>query len=441
MTSPEPNERLAALFIESGWTMRQLCQEVNRLGTERGTTTQYQRPSVSQWLKGHMPKASVRPLIIEALSRRLRRPITEADAGFPSTPPSSTSPGTIDGLINLGSVDAVPGRRGVIGAALFSVALTVPGWPDVVGRMEAASAASHRRIGMPDVTMVSDMTDRLGALYDDFGGRHARPMAAAFLINTVAPYLRADGPENVRKSMMSAASFLSYLTGWMAVDESLHGLAQRYYVKGLELAGASGDHLAYCHVLRGMSVQAADLGHGPTAVRLAEAASAASPTTGPRMRAFMGGQMAHSYAVAGDRTAALHSLRETERSLDVAESGTGSFGGFNYATLAYSTSQVRYAAGDVKGSVESLHAHFRLRDSTDTHVSRMRFSAMLAERQLQLGHLDAACATWSGVLDEHPTIHSGRVDRAIFGIRALLRPHLANAGAREIYERSRLALA
>ncbi|WP_279571479.1 hypothetical protein [Streptomyces sp. 8K308] len=42
--------------------------------------------------------------------------------------------------------------------------------------------------------------------------------------------------------MLSAASFLCCLTGWMAVDEGLQGLAQRYYAKGLELAGASDDH-------------------------------------------------------------------------------------------------------------------------------------------------------------------------------------------------------
>jgi hypothetical protein len=29
----------------------------------------------------------------------------------------------------------------------------------------------------------------------------------------------------------------------MAVDEGLHGLAQRYYLKALELAGAADDHL------------------------------------------------------------------------------------------------------------------------------------------------------------------------------------------------------
>lgn len=68
-------------------------------------------------------------------------------------------------------------------------------------------------------------------------------MAAAFLVNTVAPYLSASAPEKVRKNMLSAASDLVYLTGWMAMYEREHGLGQRYYMKALKLAGAAEDHV------------------------------------------------------------------------------------------------------------------------------------------------------------------------------------------------------
>jgi tetratricopeptide (TPR) repeat protein len=322
-------------------------------------------------------------------------------------------------------------------AGLYSVALSIPGWPDVVDRMEAVRSGVARRIGMLDVAAVSDMTARLSELDDLYGGRYARPMSAAFIANTVAPYLRADGPEEVRRAMLSAASFLCYVTGWMAVDEGLHGLAQRYYLKGLELAGASHDHMTYCHILRGMSVQAADLGHGAPAVRLADAAAMASPTAEPRMRAFLAGQQAHAYAVAGDRINALHSARETEKALEIAESRIPAYGGYSPATLAYTVAQVRYNLGDVTGSISSFQLHFRLRDSTDSHRSGVRFNAMLAERQLEVGHLENACATWNRVLDTFPTVHSGRVDERVAKIKTLLRPYLGNGQARKVYERAR----
>ncbi|MFJ9429987.1 tetratricopeptide repeat protein [Streptomyces sp. NPDC101490] len=437
MTTRQPNTALERLFRESGWTMRQLAQAVNRVGTEHGTPLRYQQPSVHQWLSGHLPKESVRPLVLEAFARKLLRPVTYTEAGFPAPPgESNRRPATVEGLIDLGSQDMDPSRRSVLGAGLFSVALTVPGWQDVVGRMEAIKKNPRLRIGQPEVQAVKAMTERLSDLDDDFGGRYARPMAAAFLVNTVTPYLKADTSSETQKSMLSAAAFLCYLTGWMAVDEGAHGRAQQYYVKALELAGAGGDHTTYCHVLRGMSVQAANLGHGVPAARLATAAAEAAPESTPRMRAFMAGQQAHAHALAGEKANALTSLREAERAVNQAESQLGTFGGFSSATLAYSTAEVRHALGDVKGSVESLHDHFRLRDSSDMQRSKLIFSSLLAERQLEIGHLEAACATWGAVLDEYPAIHSGRIDGQIGAIPSLLSPYQGNSLARRTSERA-----
>ncbi|MEV3892036.1 tetratricopeptide repeat protein [Streptomyces anulatus] len=435
--TPQPNSGLERLYHESRWTLRQFAQEINRLGTERGTPLKYREPSVHQWLKGHLPKDAVRPLILEALSRRLLRPVTQTEAGFPAPPDQPNDrPATVEGLVDLGRQDMDPSRRSVLGAGLFSAALTVPGWQDVVGRMEALQKNPRLRIGKSEVEAVRAMTDRLSDLDGDFGGRYARPMAAAFLVNTVAPYLKADASSETQKSMLSAAALLCYLTGWMAVDEGAHGRAQQYYVKALELAGAGGDHNTYCHVLRGMSVQAANLGHGAPAARLANAAAESAPESTPRMRAFMAGQQAHAYALAGERVNALTTLREAERAVNQAESQLGTFGGFSSSTLAYATAEVRHALGDIKGSVESLHDHFRLRDSTDSKRSEIKFSALLAERQLEIGHLEAACSTWSSVLDGYPAIHSGRIDGQVKKIPSLLSPYQGNPLARQTTERA-----
>ncbi|MEU1630047.1 tetratricopeptide repeat protein [Streptomyces sp. NPDC020096] len=437
MSTPEPNKDLERLYLETGWTLRQAAQEVNRIGTERGTPLRYREPSVHQWLNGHMPKADVQPLILEALSRRLHRPITHSEAGFP--PPSgqpNTRPSTVEGLVDLGRQDMDPSRRSVLGAGLFSVALTVPGWPDVVGRMEAVQAGQAQRIGMPEVQMVMAMTERVSELDDQFGGRHARPMAAAFLVNTVSPYLRADAPETVRKAMLSAASDLCYLTGYMAVDEGVHGLAQRYYLKALELAGASEDHLTYCTTLRGMSVQAVDLGHGREAMRLADAAAAASPQAGPRMRAFLAGQQAHAAAQIGERRTALAYLREAEVAMEKAESKERAFGSYDPAALNYHTSQVRFELGDMHGAVEAMHQSDKLRHDVYRRT-RVKERALLAERQLAVGHLEAACATWNRALDDYPLVQSGRADRRVQTMFKLIRPYLKNHDARELHERAR----
>ncbi|MBL1095314.1 tetratricopeptide repeat protein [Streptomyces coffeae] len=437
MSQREPNAGLERLFRATGWTLRQWIQEINRIGTERGTPQKYREPSAHQWLRGHMPREATRPLILEAFARKLGRPVTQAEAGFPVTADESNArPSTVEALVDLGRVDMDPSRRSVLGASLFSVALTVPHWPDVVGRMEVAGKGQIQRAGMAEVEMVTAMTERISEVDDQFGGRHTRPMAAAFLVNTVAPYLTAGAPETVRKAMMSAASDLCYLTGYMAVDEGLHGLAQRYYVKALELAGASEDHLTYCTTLRGMSVQAVDLGHGREAMRLADAAASASPNAGPRMRAFLAGQQAHAAAQIGDRGTALLRLREAESAMDKAESREKAFGSYDPSSLNYHISQVRYELGDIHGSIVAMMQSDVLRYSVYRRT-RVRERAVLAERQMKVGHLEAACATWHQALDDYPLVQSGRADDRMRAMVGLIRPHLKNRAARELHERAR----
>ncbi|WP_330239198.1 tetratricopeptide repeat protein [Streptomyces sp. NBC_00525] len=437
MAKRGPNDSLGRLLVECRWTHRQFARAVNRLGTETGAPSRYDESAVSHWLGGTVPRVAVRACLLEALSRRLGRPVTHMEAGLPAPQdqPATDTVG-LESLIDLGRQDMDPSRRSVLGVGLFSVALTIPGWTDVIGRAEAVQSGRARRIGMSEVDMVIAMTERVSELDDQFGGRHARPMAASFMVNTVAPYLRADAPCHVRKAMLSAASDLLYLTGYMAVDEGLHGLAQRYYVKALELAGAAEDHLTYCTTLRGMSVQAVDLRHGGKAMELADAAAAASPQAGPRMQAFISGQRAHAAAQIGDRTGALRYLREAETAMERAESRGTTFGSYDPASLNYHVSQVRYELGDVSGAIAAMQLSDKVRYSVYRRA-RVRHRAVLAERQLEVGHLEAACATWQLALDDYPMVQSGRADDRIKAMFGLLRPHLRNAAARDLYERAR----
>ncbi|MEV1090399.1 tetratricopeptide repeat protein [Streptomyces microflavus] len=440
MSTNGPNASLDRLFRETGWTLRQCAQAVNRIGTERGTPTQYRAPSVHQWLRGGVPREDARPLILEAFARKLGRPVAPPEAGFPAPAPvgpTEEAPlSTVDGIIDLGRLDMDPSRRSVLSVALFSVALTVPDWPDVVGRMEAAQQGVRTRMGMSDVHTVAAMTEQLSSMDDQFGGRTARPLAAAFLVNTVVPFLRSSGPDDVRRAMMSAASDLCYLTGYMAVDEGLHGLAQRYYLQALELAGASEDHLTFCTTLRGMSVQAVDLGQGPVAMRLANAAAASSPQAGPRMRAFLVGQQAHAAAQIGDRRSALMYLQEAEVAMDKAEARGKVFGSYDPASLSYHTSQVRFEMGDVHGAVAAMQESDRLRYGIYRRT-RVKERAILAERQLATGHLEAACKTWGLALDDYPAVNSGRIDKRMTDMFHLIRPHMRNHDAQALYERAR----
>ncbi|WP_165986480.1 tetratricopeptide repeat protein [Streptomyces sp. YIM 98790] len=439
MAPRQPNDRLRLLLEQTGWTHEQFARRINRLGTETGRKLRYDGSSVCHWLNGVMPRSPVRRLILEVLSRRLNHPVTHAEAGFPPLPAHSTPRSharTVEELAEFWRQDMDPSRRGVLGAAFFSVALAVPEWPEVVSRTTALRQGAGQRIGMGEVATVTTMTRRISELDDEFGTYHARPMAVSFLANTVSLYLAAEATTQVREALLSATSGLCRLTGYMAVDETLHGLGQRYYGKALELAGAARDRLAYCGTLRMMSVQAVDLGHGPVARRLADAAAEAAPGADPRRRAFLSGQQAHAAAQTGDRSAALRHLGEAERALDRAGNGDEAFAAYDPAALMYHVSQVRHHLGDRGGSAAAMQATERLR-----HVGYQRTTVrrrfMLAERQLAAGLLEEACATWNHALDDYPHVRSGRCDERFSTMRSLLRPHLRNRHARQLHDRAR----
>lgn len=80
-----------------------------------------------------------------------------------------------------------------------------------------------------------------------------------------------------------------------------------------------------------------------------------------------------------------------------------------------------------------------MRDSGQRR-SRVRGRALLAERQLSIGHLEAACATWNSALDEYPLVQSGRADQRFQTMFKLIRPYLANPTARALHERARVVV-
>ncbi|MCX4669643.1 tetratricopeptide repeat protein [Streptomyces sp. NBC_01381] len=439
-TNRTPNTALASLIGEAGWTNGELARAVNRVGTENGLQLRYDDSAVCHWLSGTMPRTRVRPAVLEAFSRRLHRPVTPREAGFATAPNApAEAVDMVASVIELGSADMDPTRRAVLGAAgAFSaaLALNIPEYAEAADRLDTVKRDPHTRIGYGEVDTVMAMTEKISDLDDQFGGRTARPMAAAFLVNTIAPHLKADAPADVRAAMLSAAADHLYLTGYMAMDERQDGLAQRYYLKALELAQHAHDHLTYCTTLRGMSVMAVDLGHSRLSLRLADSASAASPQAGPRMVAFLAGQQAHAAAQAGDRITALAKIREAEVAMEKAESKAKAFGSYDPSSLAYHVAQVRYELGDKTESIESLEESDRVRYSVYRR-GRVRHLGLLAERKLEVGRLEEACGHWHQMLDEYPHVQSGRCDDRYRAMLAAVRPYARNAFARDLYDRAR----
>lgn len=81
-----------------------------------------------------------------------------------------------------------------------------------------------------------------------------------------------------------------------------------------------------------------------------------------------------------------------------------------------------------------MHQADRLRPSL-CRRTRVHRRSLPAERQLELGHLEAACATWHQALDDYSRVQSGRADDRVKAMFGVLRPHLKNAAACDLYDR------
>lgn len=423
-------------MAEAGWGNGQLVRAVNRAGLESGLDLTYDESAVSHWLTGTMPRPAARPVILEALSRKLGRPVTSYEAGFGNR--TSTLPATdaASGVMDLGQADMDPSRRSVLAAGMYSAALMVPDYSDLSGRLESSRTGRTTHIGAGEVNTVRTMTDRIADILDELGGAHARPMAAAFLVNTVGPYLKASAGEQVKSDMLAAASDLVYLTGWMAMYEKAHGLGQQYYVQALNLAAAAKDHVTYCRTLRGMALQASNLGYGTKALELADSAAEAAPAAGPRLQAFLAGQQAHGAAMVKDRRQAFIRLRETETALSKADSRRDAVGVYDESAYQFHTAHVLYELGDLPNSIKALQQSNRVRP-TQERQGRVHANGLLAQRQLELGHVEAACATWQTFLDDYAFVSSARGDDHFQTMRTRLRSYRHNRAVRELDERAR----
>jgi tetratricopeptide (TPR) repeat protein len=478
-----PNGMLRGLLAEAGWTEDFLARQVNAVAAESGVVLRLDRRSVTHWLAGRRPRSPVPELLAEALSRRLRRPVSLADMGLggpvadlagrakedqgprsgaaadrQSQADGKTSilpPDVVSVLIGLAQFDE--DRRRMRSAAAYRLsALAVPGWTQATARhwpvMQAASgplpwgsASCAQRLEPGQVATAEQLARVFSDIDDSFGGGRARAELSCYLAFDIAPRLRAAGTPALRRRLFSAATQLVYLTAFMCFDDECHGLAQRYYRAALKLAAENNDPASYAVTLRGLSVQARSLGHHQHSVELAEAAARISRTaTSPARQAFFLGQVAVAAAAAGNRHRALATISAAERRLDQACSqavpgpaaqDNPAMGRYHPAALAHQQAAVQALLGDRRGAITALTEAVRYRPPLERR-SRALINARLAELYLDQGHLDQAVTIWHAFLDDYPLLTCGRATAAANVLRSRLQPQRANSAVRQLLART-----
>ncbi|PAZ12293.1 transcriptional regulator [Streptomyces sp. SA15] len=341
---------------------------------------------------------------------------------------------TVGSVMRLGGSDVE--RRQFL-AASAAVGLAALDLTDAEAVTRRVNKGGPVQVGMGEVSAIRTMTTTLGDAASELGGGHARHLAVRYLTVDVQRWLNGRFTEPVGRELFGAASQLVHLIGWMARDEGNQGLAQRYHVHSYKLAAEAGENELAATALRGLADQAIDLGHVPTAVRLAEAcAERGRKLDNPKALAYYRNTHARAAAADGDHTTASRLLRSAQTAIENAPALPGESWASHYShgRWAHESGMIHAKLNDLPAAEEHLHLALDIH-GLDRKRTRAIVLADLGHVQLKRGNETQALATWSAFLDCADGVQSVRIDDGISNMQARLPQIKDTAAVQELEER------
>jgi hypothetical protein len=431
--SLQPNELLKSAVETSGLTYGALAAAVRAVAADNGETLRTNKSTVQHWISGTRPAGRTGWYLTQALSRRLRRALTEADLGL--APPTAHDGQSRDPSFGL-SLDTDPirallpmwraelDRRSFLTASAYSAAaamLPLTQVKEIAGR--AAHAHTGKAVGGADVAAARDMVSMFTTMDERHGGQHGRSALISYLRDDLAPMCRGSfSTEQAQSEMLMVASRAVHLAGFKAYDAGQHGLAQRYYLQAFSLATESDVVGADAHVLRTMALQGLKRNRPEECVALAETALSRLKRADPLTEATFRCVLAHAYAEAGRNSAAAAEVKRTDELMATPQSpedipfwalAWGPPAGMVHARIA----RVFKALGDPTNAAGRFARAAASRpDQTYARVNALNL-ADGARMRLKQGHIEKACAEWDRSLGLMAGVRSTRTRKAITQMR------------------------
>ena len=138
----------------------------------------------------------------------------------------------------------------------------------------------------------------------------------------------------------------------------------------------------------------------------------------------------------GDRRQAHTRLRDAETALAKADNRRDAIGGYDRTAYLFHVSHVLLEENDLPGSISALQQSIRVQPANERQ-GRVHAYALLAQRQLRYGHVEASCESWGRFLDEYEHVSSVRGDDHFTTMREELTPYAKTRAVRELSGRVR----
>ncbi|MEU0990406.1 hypothetical protein [Streptomyces sp. NPDC005953] len=431
MPSQKPNAQLARLLMEADWSAALLAHAVSSVASERGHNLTVNRSTATRWLTGTRPRPPAPTYILEALSRRLGRPLAAADAGLTRTPgriPAwSWTANPVDHLARLTHSQLDPSRGEPLGVDVYSLgALSIPNWEDLRAQTAArrTGVLAGHRAGHAEVEALKRMTIFFAASTGTFGGGHARTALTTYLADDLTPWLLSSASEQVQRQLLTHTAQLTILLGNMCADDNDNVLAQHYHRTAAHLAAQAEDPHTHTIAIRALASQALEIGHRRPSLALTEhAAATAKRHSSPLTQSFTQSQLALAHARANDRPRALLALHNAEILHSHADQNlTDPFDNYPTAALHYQRARTLTALKDHPAAARAYSASLRAR-APQARRARALTTALLAESQLFQGNLEESLTTWKRFLIDYPGLRSTRATDSLTTMRQVLRPY------------------
>uniref|UniRef100_UPI003F497603 hypothetical protein n=1 Tax=Nonomuraea sp. CA-252377 TaxID=3240003 RepID=UPI003F497603 len=452
---PQPNELLKALLEEVGWPPETLARKINAVLERDACPRRVHEKTPYHWLRGGVPYAPVRDIVVDLLAQALDRPIAfaavwPASARIrPERPCSdviSDIPWDHEGLQTLlgkWSQSMLTRRTFLV---LSGAALTGPAWQWLDSPIPVpAHLGTGNAVVPPMVDLVETIVAEAQQLDEQHGSSAADFVAAQFA--AVAGLIRHSSYDAaIGKRLCAALAQLAQTSGWMAQEAGEDGKAQRWYLTGLQAAHSADDPALASSIMALMSYQAITLRKLRDGLQLSAVATKTATRAPSIVQALIAARSTLVHASAGDH-AGVERGREHAADLLARAAREGAppprwASYVNAAELDAITGRALIAlARHTPGRRSALlisEAEQLLReralDPSNAHCrSALRHSAWLSRAHLHNGDLEQAVNAGHLALQRLPQVTSARCAALLADLRTNLLTHTrANAAVRDL---------
>lgn len=259
-----------------------------------------------------------------------------------------------------------------------------------------------------------------------------------YIADRLSPMIERGGHSEGHEPGLHAVAVGFYeLSGYQAVDMGADGVAQRRYLRALQLSQAAGDRTYGAYLLAvSLGHLALHCNHPEAALRVALAAvagggAAASPAT----RAALHAVVARAHARRGHVSECTAELVAAEVALgrSVADDEPA---WIRYFTPAYLADEMAHCFYDLDDHVEAQRSvDLALAGLGPGHLRRLTIdTALLASSLAAEGRLDHACRVGRAAVDHAAATDSQRCIQRIVAVRVGLEPHRDQRNVREFLD-------